>query len=78
MAVRLTVSAPDSPGSLARIARIIGELGANIEQVSHQRAFADLPVRFVKVELVLSIRGADHLNRVITALEANNLQTSRG
>ncbi len=76
--VRLTVSAPDSPGSLARIARIIGELGANIEQVSHQRAFADLPVRFVKVELVLSIRGADHLNRVITALEANNLQTSRG
>ncbi len=76
--VRLTVSAPDSPGSLARIARIVGELGANIEQVSHQRAFADLPVRFVKVELVLSTRGADHLSRVIDALEADNLQTTRG
>lgn len=75
--VRLIVSAPDSPGSLARIARIVGELGANIEQVSHQRVFADLPVRFVKVELVLSTRGTDHLNRVINALEADDLSTVR-
>lgn len=74
---RLNVSAPDSPGSLARIARIVGEVGANIEQVSHQRAFADLPVRYVKVELVLSIRGQAHLNRVIAALEADKLPTTR-
>ncbi|MFK7966380.1 MAG: threonine ammonia-lyase [Burkholderiaceae bacterium] len=74
---RLHVSAPDSPGSLARIARIVGEVGANIEQVSHQRAFADLPVRYVKVELVLSIRGQAHLNKVIAALEADKLPTTR-
>lgn len=75
--VRLVVSAPDSPGSLARIARIIGELGANIEQVSHQRVFADLPVRYVKVELMLSTRSEDHLNRVIAALEENKLPASQ-
>jgi len=74
---RLNVCAPDSPGSLARIARIVGEVGANIEQVSHQRAFADLPVRYVLVELVLSIRGQAHLNRVIAALEADKLPTTR-
>ncbi len=75
--VRLAVNAPDSPGTLARIARIVGEAGANIEQVSHQRAFADLPVRFVKVELQLSIRGAGHLERVVDALEKEGLPTER-
>ncbi|MGH1357755.1 MAG: threonine ammonia-lyase [Burkholderiaceae bacterium] len=74
--VRLMVTAPDSPGSLARIARIVGELGANIEQVSHQRVFADLPVRYVKVELTLSTRGDAHLQRVISALDDDNLRTS--
>ncbi len=75
--VRLAINAPDSPGTLARIARIIGEAGANIEQVSHQRAFADLPVRYVKVELQLSIRGSSHLERVIQALAAHDLPAER-
>ena len=65
---RLSVSAPDSPGSLARIAAIIGAQGANIEEVSHQRAFADLPVRFVRIDVVISTRGEEHLTRVTDAL----------
>ncbi|MGB7184948.1 MAG: pyridoxal-phosphate dependent enzyme [Burkholderiaceae bacterium] len=66
--VRMSVDAPDSPGTLANVARIIGEQGANIEDVSHQRAFASLPVRYVRIDLTLSTRGTAHLQRVLAAL----------
>ena len=56
------------PGSLARVAAIIGEQGANIEEVTHQRTFADLPVRYVRIDLVISTRGAEHLQAVVQAL----------
>ncbi|MCL4747631.1 MAG: threonine ammonia-lyase [Burkholderiaceae bacterium] len=67
---RLLVTARDVPGSLARIATILGEQGANIEEVTHQRAFADLPVRYVRIDVVVSARGAAHLDKVIAALRA--------
>ena len=65
---RLLITARDVPGSLARIATILGQQGANIEEVTHQRAFADLPVRYVRIDVVVSARGAAHLDKVITAL----------
>ncbi len=67
---RLSVSARDVPGSLARVATLVGQQGANIEEVTHQRAFADLPVRYVRIELVVSTRGDSHLQSVVTALAA--------
>ncbi len=65
---RLSVSARDFPGSLARVATLVGQQGANIEEVTHQRAFADLPVRYVRIELVISTRGESHLEAVVNAL----------
>jgi threonine dehydratase len=67
---RLSVSARDVPGSLARVATLVGQQGANIEEVTHQRAFADLPVRYARIELVVSTRGDSHLQSVVTALAA--------
>jgi threonine dehydratase len=67
---RLSISAPDKPGSLARIAAIIAEQGANVEEVTHQRAFADLPVRYVRIDMVVSTRGKDHLEATMAALAA--------
>lgn len=67
---RLSISAPDKPGSLARIAAIIAEQGANVEEVTHQRAFADLPVRYVRMDMVISTRGSDHLEATLAALAA--------
>ena len=67
---RLSISAPDKPGSLARIAAIIAEQGANVEEVTHQRAFADLPVRYVRMDMVISTRGSDHLEATMAALAA--------
>ena len=56
------------PGSLARVATLVGQQGANIEEVTHQRAFADLPVRYARIELVVSTRGDAHLESVVKAL----------
>ncbi|MEK9775201.1 MAG: threonine ammonia-lyase [Quisquiliibacterium sp.] len=65
---RLLVTARDVPGSLARIATILGEQGANIEEVTHQRAFAGLPVRYVRIDVTISTRGQAHLERAMLAL----------
>ncbi|MEZ5657358.1 MAG: threonine ammonia-lyase [Burkholderiaceae bacterium] len=73
---RLSLAAPDSPGSLARIARTVGGQGANIEEVTHQRAFTDLPVRQVRIEITISIRGAEHLERVVAALRDEGFDTT--
>ncbi|MEZ5652222.1 MAG: threonine ammonia-lyase [Burkholderiaceae bacterium] len=73
---RLSLAAPDSPGSLARIARTVGGEGANIEEVSHQRAFTDLPARQVRIEITISIRGTEHLERVVSALRAEGFDTA--
>jgi threonine dehydratase len=65
---RLLITARDVPGSLARIATILGDQGANIEEVTHQRAFAGLPVRYVRIDVVISTRGEAHLAKAMAAL----------
>ena len=71
---RIRVSARDVPGSLARITAIVGEAGANIDEVHHQRAFTTLSVQNVDIELVIQTRGRDHLAAVLGALVAAGFQ----
>ncbi len=65
---RVRVSARDVPGALARITAIVGDAGANIDEVHHQRAFTTLSAQNVEIELVLQTRGAEHIAQVLTAL----------
>lgn len=67
---RLRVSARDVPGSLARITAIVGEAGANIDEVHHQRAFTLLAAQNVEIELVIQTRGRAHVEAVLAALRA--------
>ncbi|NIP59247.1 MAG: pyridoxal-phosphate dependent enzyme, partial [Gemmatimonadetes bacterium] len=41
---RLRVKVPDRPGSLAGLTRIVADLGANVMEIYHRRAFADISV----------------------------------
>jgi threonine dehydratase len=54
---RVRVCARDVPGSLARITATVGEAGANIDEVHHQRAFTMLAAQNVEIELVMQTRG---------------------
>ncbi len=67
---RIRIAARDTPGVLARITAVIGEAGANIDEVHHQRAFSSLSVQNVEVELVLQTRNPAHVADVVARLDA--------
>ena len=66
---RLTVELADRPGALAQLTAALSELGANIQEIVHQRTFSSLPVQVVPVEVVLETRGAEHAQAIIDHLQ---------
>jgi threonine dehydratase len=74
---RLTVAVPDRPGQLARLTEIIGKAGANVLEVSHSRAFADIAMRDVEIDLHLETRGREHVADLLAVLEANGFGVIR-
>jgi threonine dehydratase len=70
---RIRVHTRDVPGELARAATLIGQAGANIEEVEHQRTFTTLPVQNAELEFVLQTRGPEHIEEVLRTLRAAGL-----
>jgi threonine dehydratase len=66
---RLCVTVRDRPGFLARVTALVAEEGANVLDVAHSRAFADIGVRDVEIEMFLETRGRSHMASVIERLE---------
>jgi threonine dehydratase len=66
---RLAVTVPDRPGSLALLTRLVAEAGANVLEVAHGRAFADISVRDVEIVMLLETRGKDHGAAIVKLLE---------
>ena len=67
---RLRVELRDLPGALATVTACLAEANANIEEVHHQRAFTNLPLKTIEVEFVLQTRGREHVEEIIRALGA--------
>jgi threonine dehydratase len=65
---RLRVEVPDSPGNLGRVAAVLGEVGANIVEVLHQRLLLDVPARSTELVVVVETLDHDHLEQVLGAL----------
>jgi len=63
----------DRPGQLGMVVAVLGESGANIVEVSHQRIFTDLPAKAVVLEVVIETKDRSHLASVIAALKAANI-----
>ena len=74
---RIRVSARDVPGALARITAALAEVGANIEEVHHQRAFTMLAAQNVEIELVLQTRGHTHVEEVLEHLHAVGMTATK-
>ena len=73
--VRLDVEVRDAPGGLAGAARCLGDAGANIVEVRHQRAFTSLPLQAVSIQFVLQTRGIEHLQQIVEDLVAAGYNT---
>jgi threonine dehydratase len=67
---RLTVELRDLPGALAQVTSQLAQLGANIEEVHHQRTFTRLPLQTAEVEFVVQTRSHEHVGEIIEALAA--------
>ncbi len=67
---RLTVQLRDLPGSMAQVTQCLAEQNANVEEIFHQRAFTNLPVQTVEVDFVLETRDHEHVQQVLSALDA--------
>lgn len=73
--VRLRIQISDTPGVLARVAGLIGETGANIIEVHHQRLFYDLPIKEAEMEVVVETLDMDHVQSLIQHLKDGGYPT---
>ena len=71
---RFSIVISDRPGSLARLAQRVADLGANILQISHSRGFGEMAIGETEVELILETAGADHIERIYAALSADKFK----
>jgi len=66
---RLHIEVPDVPGSMGNLTTVLGEVGANIVEILHQRMFVDLSARSAEIEVTVETLDLDHVDRVVAALE---------
>ena len=71
--VTLRFESADQPGTLGRIASIIGEAGGNIVDVAHHRLFLDVPAKAADLDFTIETRDAEHTRQLEDALRAAGL-----
>jgi threonine dehydratase len=75
--VRIRAIMRDRPGELARICQHIAAVGANILQVEHNRAFSNLEVGGVEIDMTLEARGHDHVAQLLNVLRDDGIEARR-
>jgi threonine dehydratase len=71
------VMTSDRPGLLGQLAGRLGQLGANILEVSHGRLFLDVPAKGVTIDVTIETRDRRHTLEVFEALERDGLAPRR-
>lgn len=77
---RLTFEINDTPGQLSTIARIIGEAGANVVEVIHQRMMQTVALKQAELEVVIEARDVEHTKEIVAHLRDKGfrLRTDNG
>ena len=65
---RLAVVVRDRPGYLNEVTGLIAIEGANVLHIEHTRAFGDISVGKVGIELTIETRGPDHVDAIVAGL----------
>jgi threonine dehydratase len=66
--VSLKIIGDDRPGLLANVSAVIGSMGANIIEVSHNRLALDVPAKGAEFDIMIETRDAEHTQQIIAAL----------
>jgi threonine dehydratase len=72
--VRVRTLMRDRPGELARICQHVAEVGSNIIEVAHNRAFSDLEVGGVEIDLTLETRGREQIEQLLQVFRADGIE----
>jgi threonine dehydratase len=75
--VRLRTGIPDSAGSLAKLLTLVGETGANLIDVMHQRVFSHVSAKRTEVELTLETRDEQHVHELMSVLRERGIGVER-
>jgi len=65
---RLTFEIADTPGQLSDISRIIGESGANVIEVIHQRMMQTVSLKQAELDVVIEARDRMHATTILDKL----------
>ena len=65
---RLTFEIDDTPGQLSTISKMIGEAGANVIEVIHQRMFQSVALKQAELDVVIEARDILHVRDIVAAL----------
>lgn len=68
---RLRFEIDDTPGQLSDISRIIGEAGANVIEVIHQRLMQTVSLKRAELDIVIEARDKNHVKELVKTLETN-------
>lgn len=71
------ITSNDRPGLLGKVATRLGDLGANILEVSHGRLFLDVPAKGVSIDITIETRDRQHTWEIFEALAADGLAPRR-
>jgi len=71
------ITSNDRPGLLGKVATRLGDLGANILEVSHGRLFLDVPAKGVSIDITIETRDRQHTWEIFEALAADGLAPKR-
>jgi len=66
--VSLRISIMDMPGVLSEVSRIIGNTGANIIEVHHQRLFSDVPLKQTEMDVAVETLDQQHVKKLVKVL----------
>ncbi|KMO28933.1 threonine dehydratase [Methylobacterium variabile] len=75
--ISFRMTASDRPGVLGRVAGRLGELGANILEVSHGRLHLDVPAKSVSIDVTIETRGPGHTAEILDTLGREGLEPRR-
>jgi threonine dehydratase len=71
----LRINIPDMPGVLAAISKIIGDSGANIIEVHHQRLFSDVALKQTQIDVAVETIDRKHVQSIVEILSKAGFQT---
>jgi threonine dehydratase len=74
---RLRLIGDDRPGLLAKVSKVIGDMGGNIIEIAHNRLALDVPAKGAEFDILIETRDSQHTQEIVDALAANGYPPRR-